>query len=144
MPVLVDFRLIAEFGSEARVLVLAVLANAYRPLTGYRVAKTGEVPRPKAYEQLERLAKAGVAPTRRRDGSCSTRTSRPSSESGCGSSWDVDWFSERERRQPETDAFLARLDKTPPPAKPKGWKPRSGTLRQLNRERETGRSRMPS
>lgn len=47
------------FGSQARVLSLAVLANANRPLTGYRIAKTAGVPKIKAYEQLRKALAAG-------------------------------------------------------------------------------------
>jgi hypothetical protein len=52
---------LAEFtGSETRVLTLGVLANATRPLTGYRVAKIAGRPEIKVYEELRRAIGAGT------------------------------------------------------------------------------------
>ncbi|MGA7923687.1 MAG: helix-turn-helix domain-containing protein, partial [Thermoplasmata archaeon] len=56
----VDLTMVALFGSETRVRVLAVLAGAYGPLTAYRVGKTGGVSMPKAYREIGRLHKAGI------------------------------------------------------------------------------------
>lgn len=54
-----DPALAVLFGSEARALSLGVLANAKRPMTGYRVAKTAGIPKIKAYAQLKAAAQAG-------------------------------------------------------------------------------------
>ena len=55
----VDPSLVALFGSEARALSLGVLANAKRPMTGYRVAKVAGLPKIKAYAQLKTALEAG-------------------------------------------------------------------------------------
>jgi hypothetical protein len=52
---------LAEFaGSETRVLTLGVLANATRPLTGYRIAKIAGRPEIKVYEELRRATGVGT------------------------------------------------------------------------------------
>jgi hypothetical protein len=53
-------QLVALFGSETRVSVLAALAGASKPFTGYRVAKVADVQPIKAYAELRRLRDAGV------------------------------------------------------------------------------------
>ena len=55
-----DRSLVAVFGGETRLKVLAVLANAHQPFTGYRVAKTAGIRPPKAYAELRRLEAVGV------------------------------------------------------------------------------------
>jgi DNA-binding transcriptional ArsR family regulator len=60
MKISLDPSLVALFGSETRVAVLAVLAGASRPLTGYRVAKIAGVQPIKAYGELRRLQGARV------------------------------------------------------------------------------------
>lgn len=60
MELEVDPLIIAAFGSETRVRTLATLAGASRPITVYRVGKTGGIPLPKAYREVERLERAGV------------------------------------------------------------------------------------
>jgi len=60
MELEVDPLIISVFGSETRVRTLATLAGAARPMTVYRVGKTGGIPLPKAYREVERLEKAGV------------------------------------------------------------------------------------
>jgi hypothetical protein len=55
-----DTGLVTLFGSETRVSVLAVLAGASRPLTGYRVAKVSGVQPIKAYAELRRLRAVGI------------------------------------------------------------------------------------
>ncbi|MGA7860635.1 MAG: hypothetical protein WCB19_02105 [Thermoplasmata archaeon] len=59
MTINLDRGLVALFGSETRVSVLAVLAGASRPFTGYRVAKIAGVQPIKAYAELRRLRAAG-------------------------------------------------------------------------------------
>lgn len=57
MTLRVDSGLLALFGSEDRVRVLAALANAEAPLTAYRVATMVEVSPPNVYRELKRLAR---------------------------------------------------------------------------------------
>ncbi len=59
MKVEPDPALTQLFGSRTRLLSLAVLANADRPLTGYRVARTAGLSKIKAYEQLRAALAAG-------------------------------------------------------------------------------------
>ncbi len=59
MKVEPDPALVQLFGSEARLLALAVLASADRPLTGYRVARTAGLSKIKTYQQLRRAWAAG-------------------------------------------------------------------------------------
>jgi len=47
------------FGSADRVRVLAVLANASRPPTAYRVAQVAGVEAPNVYRELKRLLQVG-------------------------------------------------------------------------------------
>ena len=59
MALSVDPAVSALFGSETRVRTLAPLANAERPLTGYRIASMVGIPRTKVYGELMRLESEG-------------------------------------------------------------------------------------
>lgn len=48
------------FGGETRASVLAALASASAPFTGYRVAKVAGIQPIKAYAELRRLREAGI------------------------------------------------------------------------------------
>jgi hypothetical protein len=48
------------FGSQNRLLTMAVLANADEPLTGYRVAKIAGLPRQKVYPEIRRGVEVGL------------------------------------------------------------------------------------
>ena len=61
----IDPGIVALFGSQNRALVLAALANASSPLSGYRVAKIFGGQKIKVNAELTRLAKVGVVSTRR-------------------------------------------------------------------------------
>jgi hypothetical protein len=60
MEVPLDPALTELFGSRTRLLTMAVLANAEAPMTGYRVAKVADLPRPKVYTEIRRAMKAGL------------------------------------------------------------------------------------
>ncbi len=111
----IDPALSGLVGSETRLRVLAVLANAQRPLTGYRVAKTGAVSISKAYPELERLAASKLVLR-------------------CGRGWAIhdedvaallrkrvrivdggDWFRDKPKRDAEDRRFLSRLKSLPAP-----------------------------
>jgi DNA-binding transcriptional ArsR family regulator len=64
-PLAVDPRVAALLGSTNRVRTLAPLANAYGPMTAYRVAQLAGIPRTKVYAELRRLRGAGVVEARR-------------------------------------------------------------------------------
>lgn len=55
----VDPALAALCGSETRALTLGVLANAELPMSGYRIAKVADLPRPKVYVELAKAIAAG-------------------------------------------------------------------------------------
>lgn len=57
MAVPVDPGLALLFGSEERVRILAIVANAEAPLTAYRVASVGGMKPPNVYRELKRLLK---------------------------------------------------------------------------------------
>lgn len=120
----VDPALVALFGSETRLRTLAVLANAYRPLTAYRVGKVGDIPLPKAYDEIRRLGKAGLL--RRRAGGwvLVDRDVRALLRKRVRLFWYEDWRAERERTAPARRASLRRLEKAPSPRFPRNWKPR--------------------
>jgi DNA-binding transcriptional ArsR family regulator len=63
-PLAVDPRVASLLGSTNRVRTLAPLANAYRPMTAYRVAQLAGIPRTKVYEELQRLRAAGAVEAR--------------------------------------------------------------------------------
>ncbi|MFY9717946.1 MAG: helix-turn-helix domain-containing protein [Thermoplasmata archaeon] len=73
-PLAVDPRLAALLGSANRVRTLAPLANAYRPMTAYRVARLAGIPRTKVYRELRRLLTVGVVGERRSRKGTSTWT----------------------------------------------------------------------
>jgi hypothetical protein len=60
MPIQSDPQLVALFGGKTRASVLAVLAGASVPFSGYRVARVAGVQPIKAYAELRRLRTAGI------------------------------------------------------------------------------------
>jgi DNA-binding transcriptional ArsR family regulator len=64
-PLPVDPQVAALLGSTTRVRTLAPLANAYGPMTAYRVAQLAGIPRTKVYAELRRLQEAGAVEARR-------------------------------------------------------------------------------
>jgi hypothetical protein len=112
------------FGSEVRSSVLAVLANANGPLTGYRIARTGGLPQPKVHVQLRRLAKAGIA-ARRSEGwvLVDLRLAALFTRHRRVMGWD-DWRQEHLRREQAGPSTMDRLRQLPHPRPPAGWSPR--------------------
>ena len=60
MALELDPQLAILFGSETRAAVLAALAGASSPLSGYRIAQVADVQPIKAYTELRRLRDAGI------------------------------------------------------------------------------------
>jgi DNA-binding transcriptional ArsR family regulator len=60
MTLELDPQLVSLFGSETRTAVLAALAGASVPFSGYRVAQVADVQPIKAYAELRRLRDAGI------------------------------------------------------------------------------------
>jgi hypothetical protein len=112
------------FGSKARYRTLAVLANAYGPLSGYRIAQTAGIPASKVHVQLHSLARLGTV-RRGRDGwvledSDLRALFRKRAQLRA---WD-DWRLEMRSRESERSAVLARLREMPATQPPSGWTPR--------------------
>jgi hypothetical protein len=112
------------FGSEVRSSVLAVLANANGPLTGYRIARTGGLPQPKVHVQLRRLAKAGIT-VRKAEGwvLVDLRLAALFTRHRRVLGWE-DWRQEHRRRENAGLGTLDELRKLPHPNPPAGWVPR--------------------
>ncbi|MFZ0829704.1 MAG: helix-turn-helix domain-containing protein [Thermoplasmata archaeon] len=121
----VDLKLVALFGSETRLRTLAVLAGAYRPMTAYRVAKVGDVPVQKAYEELRRLGATGLVAKQPGGWVLADRDVRTLLAKRVRISWADDWFAERARRISAEGSILQRLRVMPRAKPPKGWQPRN-------------------
>jgi DNA-binding transcriptional ArsR family regulator len=134
----IDPRIIATFGSETRVRILAVLANAHRPLTAYRVGVTGGVPFPRLYREIARLEKAGLVERKGSGWILVDRDVAALLRKRVRIVWDEDWFAEVDRRAPSEDLRLDELRRLPHLRPPQGWKPRvPGSL-----DRPKGKDRM--
>jgi DNA-binding transcriptional ArsR family regulator len=120
-----DPQLVTLFGSETRVSVLAALAGASRPYTGYRVARVAGVQPIKAYAELRKLRDAGIV---RETGGTAGRSGWELPEGDVRSfvglrtrvSWSEDMLSAPQRTiGPQDLAFLrrvrARAEKRPRP-----------------------------
>ncbi len=127
----VDPGLVALCGSERRLRVLAVLANASRPLTGYRVSLIGGVPVSKVYDELRKLEKGGLIGRR---GSSGWVLLDPDLGSLLRKRirivWWKDWFDRQDRRERADRMFMDRLRAAPRPrlSKDRGWTPRNPSL----------------
>jgi DNA-binding transcriptional ArsR family regulator len=111
----VDPTLTALLGGETRLRILAVLANAGRPLTAYRVAQVGEVRAAKVYPELRRLRGTGLVAVnpsgwvlRDEDVGRLLRKRIPLV-------WDVDWFEGKSARGRLDRQEELRLRKLLPP-----------------------------
>lgn len=107
MTIDLDAGLVMLFGSQTRVSVLAVLAGASRPLTGYRVAKIAQVQPIKAYAELRRLREAGFV----RETSSGWEISDPQVRRLVGTrvriAWSEDWERGEEDRAQRAGKVLA-------------------------------------
>ncbi|MCI4347230.1 MAG: hypothetical protein L3J97_01260 [Thermoplasmata archaeon] len=108
MTIEVDEGLVTLFGSETRVSVLAVLAGASRPLTGYRVAKIAEVQPIKAYAELRKLREAGFV----RESPSGWELSDPQVRRLVGTRvrvvWSEDWETGEKERAQRAEKTLAK------------------------------------
>jgi hypothetical protein len=141
MPLRIPADLIAIFGSETRVRVLAALAGAYAPMTAYRVGKVGEVPLPKAYEEVRRLAQAGSIVRKGPGWVLRDEDIRHFMRKRLRVvSWD-DWWNELDRTAARRHALLRRSMARPLPRFSTDWKPRTPVRRDPRKDallREAG------
>ncbi len=119
-----DRGLTALFGSETRVRALAVLAGAYGPLTAYRVAKVGEIPVQKAYEEMSRLSESGLVAHRRGGWVLGDRDVRALLRKRVRIRWAEDMNAERQHRRAEEEALFDRLERVRHARPPAGLQPR--------------------
>jgi DNA-binding transcriptional ArsR family regulator len=120
----IDARLVAAMGSETRVRVLAVLAGAFRPLTAYRIGKTGDIPLPKTYREIYRLEKAGIVARRSSGWVLLDDDLRAMLRKRIPIRWWEDWSSERSHRFAAQASLVKRLEKRGHPPPPRGWRPK--------------------
>lgn len=111
----VDRSLSALFGSDTRLRLLAVLANAQHPLTGYRVAKTAEVPISKVYPELSRLEKARLAAHTKLGWTIDDTDVAALLRKRMRVVDSEDWFRNKSNRDEQDRALMDRLRKLPPP-----------------------------
>jgi hypothetical protein len=111
----VDPSLVVVFGSENRLRILAVLANAQHPLTAYRVAQIGDVRAAKAYPELRRLAEAGLVEESRSGWILRDEDVGALLRKRVRVIWDVDWFRGKPARDRADRRRDRRLKQLPPP-----------------------------
>ena len=145
----VDPGAVAVFGSENRALVLAVLANAIRPLTSYRVARTFGGQKIKVGRELRRLESVGlVSRVSTAGGRQAWRLEDPDLRSFLSRririSFDNDWDEGRPGSGQEVDRLLAEIESSLPNPKtrrqfyrPKEWKPSREALALLREKVRT-------
>jgi hypothetical protein len=90
-------------GSKTRVLTLGALANATRPLTGYRVAKITRLPEIKVYEVLRRATKVGTVRRMRRGFRLVDPDLRSLLQKRVRMFWSEDWYSDETERSLRAD-----------------------------------------
>jgi len=106
----VDSRLVTVFGSEARVRTLAVLANARRPITAYRVGIVGGVSMPKVYSEISRLSNAGLLERRRNGWVLVDEDIRRLMQRRVRISWSEDWLEGERERARRAERIIAEPD----------------------------------
>ncbi len=110
-----DPALTAMFGSETRLRLLAVLANAQHPMTAYRVAKVGGVRAAKAYPELDRLKRARLISDTPSGWTFRDEDVATLLRKRVRIFWDGDWFRDKARRDREDRRRYRRLRQLPAP-----------------------------
>ncbi len=126
----IDTVLEAAFGSRARLLTLAALANSDEPLTGYRVAVVANLPRPKVYVELRKGIEAGLLERVSGGFRLSDPDLRTLLRKRVRIRWDAEWDRSRKRWNEETAELLragleevrGRIRQNPDYLRPPGWK----------------------
>ena len=121
----IDPGLVSLFGSQTRLLTMAVIANADEPLTGYRVAKIAGLPRIKVYPEIRKGVAANLLA---RDGAgyrMIDNDVRTLLRKRVRIRWDEEWDRARKGWNEQTRGRLAEIlvsiPKDPGYLRPKGW-----------------------
>lgn len=133
----VDPVLAAVFGSRTRLLTLAVLANAEKPLTGYRVAAVAGLPRPKVYAELRRAKRVGLTRELAAGVVLVDADVRALLRKRVRVRWDEEWDRARAGWSRENRRILVktlwtirdRVREDPAFLRPRGWRPPAGSAR---------------
>jgi len=140
----VDASLVSLFGSQTRLLTMAVLANANEPLTGYRVAVIANLPREKVYPLLRKGVATGTLVAGPEGFRMIDADVRALLRKRIRIRWDQEWDRARSGWDKETrgklTGLLASIPKDPTYLRPKGWKP-SPSARRAIRELERSPSK---
>jgi hypothetical protein len=133
----VDPSLVGLFGSRARLLTMAVLANSEEPLTGYRVAKVANLPRVKVYAEIRKGVESGLL-AKLGDGYWMADPDvRLLLRKRVRIRWDEEWDRARQGWNDQTagrlSRILASIPTDPGYLQPKGWRP-SAAARKTIRE----------
>ena len=143
----VDPTLLSLFGSQTRLLTMAVLANAGEPLTGYRVAVIAGLPREKVYPEIRKGLATGLLRRTASGYRMVDADVRNLLQKRVRLRWDQVWDREREgwNEQPQgrLNALVASIPPNPAYLRPKGWTP-SASARAVIREtrRPTSKDRL--
>ena len=136
-----DSALVSLFGSETRLLTMAVLANANEPLSGYRIAMVANLPREKVYPQLRKGVASGILEAGPTGFRMIDADIRALVRKRVRIRWDPEWDRARagwdEDTRARLTALLASIPKGPTYLRPKGWKPSALARKAI---REMGRS----
>jgi hypothetical protein len=140
----VDPTLLSLFGSQTRLLTMAVLANATEPLTGYRVAVIAGLPREKVYPEIRKGLATGLLTSTKGGYRMVDSDVRCLLQKRVQIRWDKEWDRERtgwnERTQDRLKAILASIPSDPTYLRPEGWKP-PASARALIREMRRPKSK---
>lgn len=125
------------FGSRARLLTMAVLANAAGPLTGYRVSKIAGVPAQKVYPEIKKGIGIGTVTEMEGGFVLSDPDIRELLQKRVRLRWDEEWDRAREGWDEATRSILAvglssikeKLRSNRYYLRPKGWKPSPETMK---------------
>lgn len=110
------------FGSEARARVLAVLANAKGPLSGYRISQLSNVQPIKVSQELQRMREAGLVQGQPKEGRGNEwvlldADLRSFLAKRVRVSWSEDWFNARSAVKSSRSAqeLRERINRLPAP-----------------------------
>jgi hypothetical protein len=120
-------------GSRTRLLTMAVLANADEPLTGYRIAKTADLPRIKVYAELRNGVSSELLAKVDEKYLMVDPDVRALLRKRVKIRWDEEWDRARVGWNGQTSARLAKIlasmSTEPEFLRPRGWRPTDSALK---------------